>query len=178
MRYKGINLFFVAPYYKEYKNLIKKFKFYKKTHLYRGLSYMMVSSYLRYKKVPPKIVIPMPIGPIKMRQRGFNQCKLLAKGISDLLGVETKEFLLRKDGKQLSLTNSKDRSKFINGLMYFDKKINLENKGILVIDDIYTTGATMRESLKILGNRGLKDVEYLFLARQEAKINLKKWFSQ
>lgn len=50
-------------------------------------------------------------------------------------------------------------------------------KKILVLDDIYTTGATMRESLRILKDNGAKEIEYLFFARQESMINLKKWFS-
>lgn len=177
LRFKNINLFFVAPYFSHYKVLLKRFKFNKETYLYKKISYMMLEYYLNIKKDLPDILLSMPIGKIKEKQRGFSQCRLLASGISQITGVAIKEYLLRKDGKQLSLDYGQNRAKLIEGFMYPDKKIKLREKKVLVLDDIYTTGATMRESLRVLKDSGAKEIEYLFFARQESMINLKKWFS-
>ena len=174
--YKSSDLFFTVPYFNEYKELIKRFKFNKETYLYKKISYLMVKHYLNLTRSLPDIIVPMPLGKMKEKQRGFNQCKLLALGLKEITGADIKEYLLRKDGKQLSLTFGKDRSKSIEGLMYINKKINLNEKKILVIDDIYTTGSTMRETYRVLKENGAKQIEYLFFARQEAKINIKKWF--
>ena len=74
---------------------------------------------------------------------------------------------------------SKESIEFITAIISLSLVIyvNLNEKKILVIDDIYTTGSTMRETYRVLKENGAKQIEYLFFARQEAKINLKKWFS-
>ena len=113
----------------------------------------------------------MLIGKIKEKQRRFSQCRLLASGISQITGVAINEYLLRKDGKQLSLDYGQNQAKLNSGFMYPDKKIKLREKKVLVLDDIYTTGATMRESLRVLKDSGAKEIEYLFFVRQESMIN-------
>lgn len=176
-RFKNIDLYFVAPYYKQYKSLLLRFKFKKQTYLFKKISYLMAAYYLNKKKDVPEIVIPMPLGKIKERQRGFNQSYLLASGFSDVTGSDLKVYLNREDCKQLSLDKSNKRSVLIANLMKADSTINIKGKKVLVIDDIYTTGSTMRESLRVLENYQAKEISYLFFARQEAQINLKKWFS-
>lgn len=126
----------------------------------------------------PDFIAPVPLHPLRLRFRGFNQANLLAKEISRNLtpGFEIpvlSDLLIRKKHTQPQMKIKKyaERQKNIKNSFAinpaFLKKI--KNKQILLIDDVATTSATLLECAKILKNNGAKKVFAGVIARQEFK---------
>lgn len=95
----------------------------------------------------PKIdwVIPVPLHPVKQRQRGYNQCGLFGRTLAGILGAGWGgDFLLRKDsGQSLTRQDRGLRSQNSQQAFYGDHLEILQDKCVLLIDDVVTTGATL-----------------------------------
>jgi len=103
-------------------------------------------------------VVPVPLSAGRMRERGFNQAALLAKEISDSLGIACREELLQKvkENKiQHTLTRAQ-RMQNAEGAYFADKAA--AGLRILLIDDISTTGATLESCAKTLTLAGAEAV--------------------
>ncbi|MTI08661.1 ComF family protein [Curvivirga aplysinae] len=114
-------------------------------------------------------VIPIPLHRKRLIKRRFNQAALLAKRYAkqnDLIYIPN--LLQRiKPTKPQGHLSLKARRRNLQGAFSvpqtFHKK--LENRTILIIDDVYTTGSTVEEAAKILRKNGAKDVYILSVAR-------------
>ena len=171
-------LFFVSPYFSRYKELIAGLKYRKDTSLARGMAYLMCEAYLGYGPELPGVLLPVPAGPLKERQRGFNQSRLLAEELSRLLGIPVGGMLRRRDTRPLSRLSGRDREPMLKHSMKVEGSAVGRDQRLLVIDDIYTTGATMREAARVLREEGYDKIDFLFFSRQEMFDNLKKWFPE
>lgn len=171
-------LFFVSPYFSRYKELIAGLKYRKDTSLARGMAYLMCEAYLGFHPELPELLLPIPAGPLKEKQRGFNQSRLLAEELSKLLGIPVGGMLSRRDTRPLSRLSGRDREPLLKQSMKFEGSPIDRDRRLLVIDDIYTTGATMREAARVLKEEGCRKVDFLFFSRQEMFDNLKKWFPE
>ncbi|BAQ65404.1 ComF family protein [Geminocystis sp. NIES-3709] len=113
------------------------------------------------KKTYPKLtVIPIPLHSEKLKMRGFNQAELIAQSFCHITGYAIKtELLIRVKNTEamFSLTPQQKKANidkaFRIGKDY--QKIN-KTQEILMIDDIYTTGTTVDEGIKVLVNAKLK----------------------
>ncbi len=119
----------------------------------------------------PPILIPMPITPKRLLERGYNQCQLLVDEVTRLdidhkFSIE-KELLLRvhHDSRQ-TLKNRQERLASTKGIFEVNKEkaSGLSNRTIIVIDDVITTGSTINEAMAALRNAGLRNVSGLSLA--------------
>lgn len=125
----------------------------------------------------PDWLVPMPMGPTLEGNRGFNQSRLLAVAMGRLLDRPVANLLVRKDTRSLAQHQGALREGVLRGSMKtVCGKVGREDR-ILVIDDIHTTGATLREAIRALETQGFTEVGFLFFARQEMSDNLVKWFS-
>ncbi|NLD38974.1 MAG: ComF family protein [Desulfatiglans sp.] len=116
------------------------------------------------------IMIPVPLHKRKLRQRGFNQSVLLAKSISRLLNLKTDYFTLtriRYTETQTGLT-LEERRKNVKGAFEVTGNANLNGKGVILVDDVATTGNTMDECARVLKKAGCTRVFGLTLARTAA----------
>lgn len=101
------------------------------------------------------IIIPIPLHPKRFRSRGFNQSEILANAIGRRFNVpvETKILQRIKNTKpQIETKNHKEREKNLKGSFEIsaDGKNILKNKNIILVDDVYTSGATMNAAIKII----------------------------
>jgi ComF family protein len=104
-------------------------------------------------------IIPVPIHYARLQQRGYNQSYAIAKGIYEETKIPIVNNVLIKNKGIVSQTNKKRDERFLNVLNTFDvKKIEkLENKTILIIDDVFTTGATIEAAItKLQQIKGIK----------------------
>ena len=155
----------VALYDGVLKEAIHKFKFNGKKALASSLGRFLVS-YLQYGDIPLKdmdMVIPIPLSGKREKQRGYNQSKLLAAEISRHYPICLDDISLKKRDvtPQFELSR-KDRLQNVKGAFHSSP---LSGKTVLLVDDIYTTGATVREASKALKAAGAKYVYVLTLAR-------------
>jgi ComF family protein len=94
---------------------------------------------------PVDYIIPVPLHPKKQKKRGYNQSACIAKGLSESLYVPVLEdVLLRKvHTKTQTKMNKDERWENVSGAFVIDNTIQIENKHILLVDDVITTGATI-----------------------------------
>ena len=147
---------------------IHRWKYEGKTHLTSLLGYWMLEGLDRYwGKDRFDLLIPVPLHIQRLRQRGFNQALLLVKELSRRTGVPYAKRILRKKratNPQVTLSR-REREKEVRGAFVIAEKKKLEGKAILLVDDVYTTGATANECSRVLRAAGAESVDILTLAR-------------
>ena len=158
----------------EYKDLIRKkiieFKFNDKSYLYKTFSNII----LKNKKICKllnsyDIIIPVPMFEKKKSKRGYNQTELISKEIAKRLDITFNNNILFKikENKTQSLLNYHERKQnVINVYKINDSEMkNVRNKKIILFDDIYTTGFTVKECIKELEKLNPKKIDVLVLAK-------------
>jgi ComF family protein len=105
------------------------------------------------------IAIPIPLHPQKQRQRGFNQAELIAKGFCARTGIGLNRSLLRTKATdaQFQLTPA-DRQQNLLDAFQLKAGHKLQGRSIVLIDDIYTTGATINAASQALKTAGINVV--------------------
>jgi ComF family protein len=91
------------------------------------------------------IVVPIPLHPLKMIKRGYNQSSYIAEGIAKSLGVDTSLRAVRRTRNNPSQTRRafKDRWQNVDNLFEVRNTRKLQGRHILLVDDVLTTGATI-----------------------------------
>jgi ComF family protein len=101
-------------------------------------------------------LVPTPLHSQRLRERGFNQSELLALKIAERLNFKwkVKNVLQRiKNNKsQTECKNKKERAENVQGI--FAVSENIKDCDLVVIDDVYTSGATLQEIIKTLKTAG------------------------
>jgi competence protein ComFC len=122
------------------------------SYYFGSIFYDFIKNYYEIEKID--YVIPVPLHPKKYKKRGYNQSEFFAKGIiSKNKNLKLNKSLVRKKNTDSqTLKNFFERKENMNFAfdLVLDKKQKLENKNILLVDDIVTTGATINESIKVL----------------------------
>lgn len=159
-------------YYFRYEGIIRKlildYKFNDKSYLYKTFVSFLTKDEKIFEKIQKyDTIIPVPISKKRKKDRGYNQSMLIAKEIA----LKTKVNLLNncliktKNIIEQSKLNKEDRLENIQGVYELKNKQNIENKKILLIDDIYTTGSTVNECSKILKQGNPNKIGILVLAK-------------
>ena len=106
------------------------------------------------------LLVPIPLSKERLYERGFNQAKALAK----LLEVPISEALIRTHSEKQS---KKSRNQRLHRQSPFslNSNIKVSSHSILLIDDIYTTGTTLRQAAKALLQANAKDISAITIAR-------------
>ncbi len=113
------------------------------------------------------LVVPVPLHKKRLRHRGFNQALLLAHGVSERFSVPLHYdnlVRLRSTRPQVELSG-RERAENVRGAFGMVRPSEVGDKRILLIDDVFTTGATMNECAKVLKDAGAASVTVLTLAR-------------
>ena len=98
------------------------------------------------------IIIPIPLHPKRLRSRGYNQSEYIARGIGDVLGIPVDTTLVTraKNTPQQALQSGEGRKSNVTGAFDVNHPEQLYRKHILVVDDLITTGETMRSCLQAM----------------------------
>lgn len=113
----------------------------------------------------PDFIVPMPLHPARLRERGFNQALEIARGVSRKLGVALLPGICRRIKDTPSQTGLpwKEREKNIRNA--FTCEADLRGKHVAMLDDVMTTGATLNELAKALRKSGAEHVSGWVVAR-------------
>ena len=146
--------------------LIQVFKYGKVETLARPLSGFLMGAIPRDETFDA--IIAMPMHWRKRRERGFNQAELLAKPVANRYGVRLSTNLRRKryTKAQASLGDAERQSNLTDAFEVKDAH-KVAGKRILLIDDVFTTGATLRAAACVLKAAGAARVSALALARTD-----------
>ncbi|MFW6124121.1 MAG: ComF family protein, partial [Acidobacteriota bacterium] len=112
-------------------------------------------------------VLPIPLHKKRKRERGFNQSYELAKYIAENRGIEMLDRVLIKKINVPPQTSLPAEQRKINNKGAFEVKNphRIRKKTLLLVDDVYTTGATIRECSLVLMKSGAKEVRAITLAQ-------------
>jgi len=112
-------------------------------------------------------IIAVPLHPKREKQRGFNQSQIIARELAKLKGIEIAEGILVKvkNVPPQTLLEAEEREKSVRGAFGVVKVEKIKGKSVLLVDDVYTTGATIRECSRVLRRAGVKEVKAITLAQ-------------
>lgn len=98
------------------------------------------------------LIVPMPLHPNRLRSRGYNQSEYIARGIADATGipVDTTHVTREKDTPKQALQDAEGRKTNVAEAFAVNHPEQLYHKHILVVDDLITTGETMRSCLSAM----------------------------
>lgn len=112
-------------------------------------------------------IVPVPLHPAKEKNRGFNQAGLLAKRLAkrkNLPLLEGRLAKVRQTEAQTSL-DARARETNLKGAFQVKKSAGIKGKIVLLVDDVYTTGSTIRECSATLKKAGAKEVRAVTVAQ-------------
>lgn len=149
-------------------NAIHQFKY--KNNISTGeiLAYFMAGfSFPDIDFTDYSLIIPVPLHIRRLRERGFNQSLILARAIGEKQQIPVDFSLLKRHKFTLTQTgsNKKERTQNIKGAFEVSDQKKISGKNIILIDDVYTTGATVNECAKTMIKAGARKVAILTLAR-------------
>ena len=113
----------------------------------------------------PDFIVPMPLHPVRLRERGFNQALEIARKVAKQCGIPLLPDVCKriKDTASQAELPWKEREKNIRGA--FTCETDLTGKHIAMLDDVMTTGATLNELAKALRKQGAIHVSGWVVAR-------------
>lgn len=112
-------------------------------------------------------IAPVPLHPVRLRDRGFNQAQLLTEQLAHHFpNAELFQGLrrIRPTRVQSRLSDPKERESNVRGAFAVDQSISLEGERVLLIDDVVTTGGTVGECAQALRRAGAEYVDVLAFA--------------
>lgn len=144
------------------RQLIYQLKFGKKTAAGRALADLLASHIKSLNiNLSTFSVIPVPLHPSRRRQRGFNQAEVIAENLAKKMGLSLLNNVLirvKATKAQAGIKNSEERRKNLENSFAAPYPALIANKNILLIDDVFTSGATINEAVKILKEAGAKKI--------------------
>ncbi len=107
------------------------------------------------------VLIPVPLHPVKYRERGYNQSNYIAIGIAEILGLTIHRRLLKRIKNTETQTQLSATERQKNMQDAFEIADGVDLSGIhcaVLIDDVFTTGSTLNSAAGVLKKRGVKKV--------------------
>ena len=167
------NIYYVWDYNEYFKKLIFNYKYKRKKKISKLIAELIYKEfYYVLEKEKIDVVVSVPINKKRKNEIGFNQVDEILKALK-IKYVEIER--IKNTKKMHKILDEKQREENVKGSFAINKKIDLANKNILLVDDIITTGATLKEiKNSILQNIKLKNtniVVFCLAAAREIKEN-------
>jgi ComF family protein len=113
------------------------------------------------------VVVPVPLHPARLRERGYNQAELIARPLARRLGLPLRPLLLvrtkpRPDKLKLS---RKERWRIVRGAYGLRGGSQVDKVRVLLVDDVFTTGATLDACARVLRKAGASRIVAVTVAR-------------
>jgi len=149
---------FAYCYYKEgpAREIIKHFKFEGKWEVGIILGKLMAElireNFLKNKSRDNFLIVPVPLDKTRLKERGYNQSLIMAREIGHKLNIQVSQVLIKnKRPPQLGLNKTQRKENIKNA---FSCNKELSSKKIILVDDVLTTGSTIKESIYTLKRAG------------------------
>lgn len=166
---RSLLLFPAGNYVDPLKKAVVNYKFHGATALASTIAERAVRQFSeRVNETEPASLVPIPLHPGREHVRGYNQAEVFARALADRLNLPVQTELLFREKKrrpQARLRKS-EREGNVAGVFVVDEEAASESSGcrILLIDDVVTSGATVREAAKSLEAAGVEVVGVISMA--------------
>lgn len=161
-------LLYIFKYEGIIRKTILKYKFQEGSYLYKTFVNFILKNQKFFEFIKSyDTIVPVPISKKRYKERGYNQSYLIAKEISKKTKLELQNrcIIKSKNVIEQSKLNKEEREKNIKGVYEIIDKENLQNKRIILVDDIYTTGNTVNECCRILQKAQPKSISVIVIAK-------------
>lgn len=161
-------LLYLFQYESLVRKLILRYKFSNKAYLNHFFANRIAQNEQNSRLLKEyDMIIPVPMHKKKMQKRGYNQTELVANELEKSLGIPMRKDILSKvvNTTTQSKLGGKARQSNIQHAFFIKNDVEVENKKIILLDDIYTTGATSEECSRVLKEAGAKEILVLVLAK-------------
>ncbi|MDP2982296.1 MAG: ComF family protein [Candidatus Latescibacter sp.] len=164
---QAVEIAVLLPYHETCRTLVHAFKY----HGMPSVAYLMGNlmarkSWARFSKYPSALLVPVPLHPLKLKERGYNQSLKIAEGFASFTGHEIGETLLSRrvyTGTQTAL-GQEERRRNVQGAFAFSGETALRDRPVILIDDVLTTGSTLAECTRTLKDGGAGDIAICVVA--------------
>jgi ComF family protein len=143
---------------------IKRFKYGRRMDMLPVLQTWLRTPACRELTAAADLLVPVPLHVRRLKERGFNQALLLARAFPEKPLAREALLRVRHTVPQSGL-NPKERRENVKKAFAVPRPEDVEGKRIVLIDDVYTTGATVKECAKVLLRSGAQAVQVLTVAR-------------
>lgn len=120
---------------------------------------------------PPPLLVPVPLHPSREKQRGFNQATIVGLCLSQLTNIPLLTGAVvrtKKTKQQAQISAKKPRIENMRDAFECVDKETLKRHSIILVDDVVTTGATVRETLLAIGKAQSTTAYIMCLAHERA----------
>lgn len=158
----------IAKYKEVVVSVIHNLKFYNLSSISKFIAQLIYNQIKKLKLIlDVKIIIAVPLHKVRKRERGFNQSALIAKELAELLQCDFRSDIIERINNTVSQATleHKDREKNINQAFRLKKNIDLKHKSIILLDDVFTTGSTVRECCQVLQQAEAKRIIVLTMGK-------------
>jgi len=172
-RYQSIDIYYQKLYSVGlYKGILKEaihlLKYRGKLSLVKDLSGLLIEfANIHLDITQIDLIVPVPLHNTKLREREFNQATILAMPIAKKFGIPLSQGNLERVRATQPQTGLKrhERLQNLKGAFKVKNPSIINEKRILLVDDVFTTGATVNECGKVLFSSGATDISVLTLAQ-------------
>jgi ComF family protein len=164
----------------QYKDVLKRaiaaLKYNHHTELAKPLGYGLAQTWLSTPGlgISPVTVVPIPLHPAKLKKRGFNQAELLAKSFCELTGLSLSSHGLEriKQTEALHELSPDQRLKEMQSVFNIgqDFRRRPPQGSVLILDDIYTTGATVKSAISQFQKSGISVAGIVAIATTQKSV--------
>jgi ComF family protein len=149
-------------------------------HLVRGLKYrnelacgrvlgqLFAKRLLEARAPLPEAIVPVPLAPGRYRQRGYNQASELALPIRRATGLELRSDIVIRQRETIEQAGLDRKARLRNVTGAFAAVAPLHARHVAILDDVVTTGSTVRELAQVLRQAGAERIAVWAIARTEA----------
>ena len=168
--WQDLSLFAWGKYEGQLKRAIALMKYQKQPDIGRLLGKLLGNVWLNSGLIKPQqklTVVPIPLHSSKLNDRGFNQAESIARGFCQITGyVLNSQALIRvRDTAAMFDLSAEERVKNLKNAFQIGHK--LPKHPVLILDDIYTLGTTIKESAQILRQQRIKVIGAVVVAKSE-----------
>lgn len=132
-----------------------------------------VGSLTPLKDFSAEVIVPVPLHHTRRRERGYDQALIITRHLSDVLGMELKPRALKRTRATRPMVEvaGHERLSNVEGAFACRKGTDLAGAGVLLVDDVYTSGATISQAAKALYSAGAGRVFSFTLTRAGEQVD-------
>lgn len=156
-------------------SLIYKLKYGNAKYLADYFGTFLVDKFVE-QNIDVDILIPVPIHKIRLKERGYNQAELLSHKLNECLNIPIENDAVIRIVNTVNQARLEREKRLLNTKNVFKvvDKSKIKGKNILIVDDIYTTGATVNELAKVLYKSGANKIYSITLAHSKYKLTFEE----